>query len=109
MSSQMSLAIFVVAAGFITSAMASYGAAMLGGKDGSFRVSFQTLASIIWGFFVCLFAGPYLTLETSMEFWRKGLLSGQVFTIAVVVTMVWSFCTGVFVIQLLAYSGIIAV
>lgn len=107
MATHLALALFVILAGFVTSAMTSYGVALLEGREGGYRLSFETISSILWGFIICLVAGPFLTMEASLEFWRKGLLSLPVFSAAVAITMLWSFCTGVFVIQLLVLTGLI--
>ena len=98
--------LFVIAFGFVSSALiAMFFGIFTGG--GSFRISFRSISSVVSSFLICMFAGPYLALENGMRHWVSGNISTGLMLGAFVVAAVWSFCAGVFVVQLLAVLGIV--
>ena len=64
---------------------------------------------VLLGFVISMFAGPWLVASLTFERWREGRLSRGLATIAPPLTLLWSFCAGVFVIELLMIIGLVAV
>lgn len=98
--------LFVTGFGFVASAVTSLLCGLLSG-GGSFRLSFQTTGAVLTSFFICMFAGPYLAVENGVRHWISGSISAGLFLMAVLVAAIWSFCAGIFVIQVLAGLGVI--
>lgn len=69
-----------------------------------FGTPFEILSSII----LCFLAGPYLVLIQSYRFWKTQQITTSVFTICLFVSVIWSFCTGVFVIEVGLLLGILS-
>lgn len=99
---------FIVAFGFVTGALVNYLGGFLNEDGGSFRISFDTAPQILAGLFICMFAGPYLTIEKGVSFWRDGRLSNSIFCVAALISLLWSFCCGIFVVQMLWVLGLIS-
>lgn len=98
---------FIIAFGFVTGALVNYAGGISAEEGTGFRIRFETPAQVVSSFFICMLAGPYLTLEKSLSFWRQGQLSSGVFCAAAMVSLMWSFCSGIFIIQLLVLSGLV--
>lgn len=101
------LIFFIVAFGFVTGALVNYCGGLLNAEGRGFQISFDSASQIVAGFFICMFAGPYLTMEQGLAFWRNGRLSGGVFCFAALISLLWSFCSGIFVVQLLMVLGLV--
>ena len=106
---ELSLIVFVVAFGFVTSALVTFLCNLIGGHEKGFQISFDSKGQIVAGFALCMFAGPYLTMKNTLCFWREGLLSYGILTMAFLVCLLWSFFSGVLVTQLLVAWGLIGV
>lgn len=105
----MTMIILISALGFAGSALVAYSGGLLTGETGSYQLSLDSVGSVLAGFVVCMFAGPFITVEQSISYWRDGLISGKAISFAILVSMVWSFCSGILIVQLLAYMGLVAV
>jgi len=107
--SQLAMILFIAALGFVGSALAAFSSGLLTGRSGSYQVSFESVTSVLLGFVICMFAGPFITAEHSLSYWREGNLSNSGFTFAVGVCIVWSFCSGILFMLLLANMGFLVV
>jgi len=107
--SEMTMIILISALGFAGSALVAYSGGLLTGETGSYQLSFDSVGGVVAGFLVCMFAGPFITVEQSIAYWRDGLISGRGVSFALLVSLAWSFCSGILIVQFLAYAGIIAV
>jgi hypothetical protein len=105
----LALVFMIMASGFVTGALVNYGSALVAGQDGGFRISFDNPFAIIVSFFVVMFVGPILTMQGAIKYLRLGSVSLKVFGAAFVICLLWSFCSGVLIVQLLALIGVIAV
>ncbi len=98
---------FIVAFGFVTGALVNYAGGMFSDGEGGFKIRLETPGHIVGSFFVCMLAGPYLTAEKSLSFWKQGRLSNTLFCTATLISLMWSFCSGIFIIQMLVLLGLI--
>ncbi|MFK5979369.1 MAG: hypothetical protein QM488_10830 [Rhizobiaceae bacterium] len=99
--------LFILASGFITAGFISAMHQTVSGSKAGFRVSFSGPLVALWSLFVCLFAGPYIVIKSAGVFWSKGALSGAVMASCALLSMFWSFCSGIFVVQTLYIVGLI--
>lgn len=101
------IAAMVIALGF---AAAGFTAALfraLHQQNAAFHAKFATLGQAFWSLLLCSFAGPFIILSGSLAHWRAGALPTPVFGAAALLCGVWSFCSGVVLVQLLLLAGII--
>lgn len=108
-SMNMALVAFLIAFGFVTSALVYNADVAIRGKPAGIALSSYNIAHVLFGFVFCMFVGPYIVLERSFTFWRFGGISMPVLLICGLIALLWSFCSGVFVAQLLMISGIVTV
>lgn len=71
-------------------------------------LKFGTTLEIIWSIVMCFLAGPYLVLIQSYRFWKASVIPSAVFTVCIFVSLIWSFCSGIFVVEVGLLMGIIA-
>ncbi len=105
----MTMILFVSAIGFVGSAVIAYSGGLLTGTSGGYQLSFHSLSAIIVGFFVCMFAGPFITAQHGLTYWRDGFISAKELCFAFSVSLVWSFCAGVVFVILMAQLGFVAI
>lgn len=106
---QSSLVASITISGFIAAAIMDCGVVALTGSNARFEVSARRPMWSAAIFMFCMFAGPYLLLTKSLKFWREGYLPSLVFLACCFVSAVWSFCSGIFVLQALVMSKIVVV
>ena len=100
---------FIVAFGFVTAALLHSAELAIRGQRTGFTVSFENAGRFLLGFVYCMFVGPYIVLERGVIFWRRGGISSELLALSFLITVLWSFCSGIFVTQLLMVSGIVPV
>ena len=105
----LALMAFIVGFGFVTAALLHSMELALRGERAGFSVSFQNAGRFLAGFVYCMFVGPYIVFERGLAFWRVGGISAEVFALSFMVTLLWSFCSGIFVTQLLMAVGAVPV
>jgi hypothetical protein len=112
MGFQTGLILYVLAAGFVAAGLLNALHQSIVGIDedevGRFLVlRFDSPASIAWSMLICVFAGPYLVLSNGYHFWRMNVLPTSALLICAILSMIWSFCSGVFIIEsVLALSAL---
>lgn len=74
----------------------------------TFALKFRTLPETIWSITMCFLAGPYLVLIQSYRYWQKQHIPSSAFSICVLISIMWSFCTGVFIVEVGLLIGIIS-
>ena len=99
----------VIASGFVTAAMLGSLVAAIDGDDRGIRITTETPAKAAATFVFCMFAGPYLVASKSLKFWRDGYIPGSILAFCGFISVLWSFCSGILVLQLLSLSGVVAV
>ena len=113
MGIQTGLILYVLAAGFVAAGLLNALHRSIAGIDeenevGRFLVlRFGSPASIAWSFLICVFAGPYLVISNGYHFWRLNVLPTSALLVCAILSMIWSFCSGVFIIEsVLALSAL---
>jgi len=113
MSSQFIIITYVLAVGFVLAGLlnAVHVAIMPNGEDenGHFLLYFDTPLATIWSIIICIFAGPYLVAKNGLRFWTKGLLPNTALVMCGIVTLVWSFCSGIIIVETAISLGILVV
>lgn len=71
-------------------------------------LKFGSTLEILWSIVMCFLAGPYLVLIQSYRFWKANIIASSVFTICIFISVIWSFCSGIFVVEAGLLIGIIA-
>ena len=62
-------------------------------------LKFGSPMEIIWSIIMCFLAGPYLVLIQSYRFWRVKQIPASAFIICAFVSVIWSFCSGIFIVE----------
>jgi len=111
MSSQLSIVLFVLASGFVTAALLNAIHQMLPGTEtemgqNALVLHFDSPSSIAWSAIICVFAGPYLVLSQGIYFWKRSYLPLGGLLFCGLVSVLWSFCSGVVVMESLIALGI---
>ncbi len=101
--------LFVGASGFTLSGLLYALHASATHDQPGFRLSFRNPAATGWSVILCLLAGPYIIISNALRYWREGLLPGSILAFCTALSVLWSFCSGVFVVQALHLTGLITV
>lgn len=64
-----------------------------------FRARFDGISNAFWSLALCIFGGPYIILDAVFSSWRRGSASGELVAGTVFVSVLWSFCSGVVLVQ----------
>jgi len=104
MGSQTGLVLYVLVAGFVAAGLLNALHPAIVGEnrqDSSpvLELRFDTPASIAWSMIVCVFAGPYLLVRNSYQFWRLDILTAPALLVCLVLSAIWSFCSGVVIVE----------
>lgn len=101
--------LFAAASGFAAAGFLGALHQCLTGSRPVFRVSLRSPVHLVWGFFVCMFAGPQIVTAGALRRWRQKQLPVTVLLLAVMLSLVWSLCAGIVVAQFWLLTGMIAV
>lgn len=88
-----------VAAGFLN-ALHRFLSDALGGKTDKLILPLDRPEAVIWSAFICSFAGPYLIVFHGLHFWRRSQLPLSGLLLCALVSLFWSFCCGILIVQL---------
>ena len=102
------LILFAIGFGFVAAAIFTFSLVIASESGKGFRISLESRWQIATGFVLCMFAGPFLTMKNSFSFWRQGLLSNQIFMVATLLSVLWSFFSGVLITEFLVFSGMVS-
>lgn len=131
MGSQMGIVLYVIASGFVMAGFLNamhqfthgvWGTISASNSDGTelgtsspeienisvLALKFGSPMEIIWSIIMCFLAGPYLVLIQSYRFWRVEQIPASAFIICAFVSIVWSFCSGIFIVEAGLMLGLIA-
>ncbi len=100
---------YVIACGFTAAGFVAALFRAIFEHQPAFYARFNTPALAIWSLVLCTFAGPWILVSASLCTWRDGRPRPVVVAAAALVSAVWSFCSGVVLVQLAALAGIAAV
>lgn len=99
----------VAGLGFVTAAIIGNLIAITANPPPGFNISMESPVKALATFMYCMFAGPYLVADNSLTFWRSGYITVPVFAICAALSGMWSFCSGILIVQVLALSGVVSV
>lgn len=107
MGSQIVLVLLVLASGFVAAGLlnALHRSVIAANEDengGRLVLYFDTPGAIAWSMLMCVFAGPFIVLSNGLYLWRQNLIPAIGLTLCVVLSAVWSFCSGVFIVEMVA-------
>jgi len=98
---------FIIGLGFVAAAFLYCADYAIRGKPAYLVLSSPNMLHVMGNFVFCMFAGPYVVAERGLEFWRSGRVPFGILIVCGIISLMWSFCSGVFVAQLLTGLGII--
>lgn len=101
--------LLIPAIGFATAGVLSAMLQFSGGGGIRFPAYRGSSAALALSFAACMFAGPYLAVSILAERWRQGSLTAILAMTMPLIVLLWSFCAGVFVIEILATIGLVAI
>jgi hypothetical protein len=113
MGTQLGIVAFVLAFGFVT-------AGLLNALHCSFQkfdeeeerdllvLHFDSPANIAWAVVMCVFAGPYLVAKNGLHFWKIDVLPLSALMLCGFISLIWSFCSGVFIVESALALGIVS-
>lgn len=117
LSAQMSVIAYVLAAGFVAAGLLNAlhrvvherldTAAEEDVLNPGLVLYFDTPANIGWSMFVCVFAGPWLVLSQGIWFWKQDVLPLAALAMCGLLSVIWSFCSGVFIFEVLMSFGVV--
>ena len=100
--------IFVIACGFVSAALlGSLRAAANGNSPDRLTVSRGAPIATAITFAYCMFAGPYLIVHKAVHAHREHVLPIAAFALVALLALLWSLCSGVFIVQALVLAGLI--
>ncbi|MCO5133692.1 MAG: hypothetical protein M9908_04930 [Phyllobacteriaceae bacterium] len=79
-------------------------------NDGSpaLLLSFETPLDKAWSLIMCTFAGPYYLVRYGLRFWLQSILPGPAFALCLALGAVWSFFSGVVLVETALLVGAIS-
>lgn len=77
--------------------------------DGAGTLKFGGAFETTWSIVVCTFAGPYLIVSNGIRFWQLDILATPVLFLCAGISLIWSFCSGVLLMEILIAFGIVVV
>lgn len=101
------IVIFVLASGFTAAGLVSAVHETVSGNNSDFRLSFANPLKAGWSLFVCLFAGPYIMIRNTAICWLNGTVPGAIMLFCLGVSVIWSYCSGCFVVHSMIGLGLI--
>jgi len=97
----------VLASGFIAAGLVSAMHRTVSGETADFRLPLYNPLLAGWSLFLCLFAGPIIVITNAAKLWVKDAISDRLMVLCIAISFIWSFYSGIFVIQTLQFSGLI--
>lgn len=103
--------IYVMATGFVAAGLLNALHATMqlpqDNRDGAPAVllSFETPLHKTWSLILCTFAGPYYLIRYGLRFWLQSILPGSAFLMCLVLGAVWSFFSGVVLVEMAIFLG----
>ena len=100
------MALFVLACGLTSAGMLNSICAIVTGTPARFRLGAHPVLALL-SFAIIMFAGPYVLARNVLLQRQSRRLSFSLTVFAACIFLVWSFCAGIFVVQILALAGLI--
>lgn len=101
------LAVFVVAFGFVTAAIITSVYGICFKVDEKVIISFETLQQAVLGIMFFMVSGPYLIFNNGVSLWKNGQIPTSFAGLCFAASLLWSFCLGILMIQLIMLTGIL--
>jgi hypothetical protein len=91
---------FAIACGFTAAGLLASLYRLANNGEAGFRALFDTPSQVLWSVLLCTFAGPWIILSASLHVWRRGRMPAPWLAFATALCAVWSFCSGVVIVQM---------
>lgn len=98
---------YVIACGFTAAGLVAAAFRVAFGANPRFHARFDTFLAAGWSLLLCMFAGPFILVSAAISRWRRGRISAPVAAVATLTALVWSFCSGVVLVQLALLAGLL--
>jgi len=105
----MPLVLFITATGFITAAILSCAVQSANREAVTLSMPVNVPLKIVLLFIYCMFAGPYLVLSNTLKILNEREVPLYMLGVGFIITLIWSMCSGIFIVQLLLVLGVVAV
>ncbi len=103
------LVLFIIAMGFVTAAFVSSFVQPNAQEPDGLVLPLDSGPKIFALFIYCMFAGPYLVARNGLSVFVKHGLPFYMLGGCFIVSTIWSLCSGILIVQLLAIMGVIGV
>lgn len=91
---------YAISIGFVAAGILASTYQLMTLKPPSFVVSLETWGSVAMSVFLCAFAGPFIVMRNAIRGRQVEGRPVKWFAISAVITAVWSFCSGLVMIDL---------
>jgi hypothetical protein len=91
---------FAMACGFTAAGFTASLYRLSHSGEAGFRALFDSPSQVFWSFLLCTFAGPWIILRASLHVWRGGAMPTPWLAFPAAICALWSFCSGVFIVQM---------
>ncbi len=105
----MVMALGFTVAGFLTTLHRTVFPAVDNVGDGAILLQFDTVGHSLWSSVICTLGGPYILFVKALRFRVRQVLSFAGLTICASVSLLWSFCSGVLIVETLIAVRIIQI
>ena len=99
---------FLVAFGFVVAAIIFTIRQWISGLHGDESGKFW-LQVTVWNVVYCMFAGPYMLVSRLLKVHRSREIGITLVASGLLLAVLWSFCSGILVVQALAAAGIVTI
>lgn len=103
------IAAFVLASGFTAAGLLSSMHRLVWPDEendpGRLVLHFHTPAAVAWSLIICAFTGPWLLITKGIHFWRLEIMPAAGLALCMALAFIWSFFSGIVVVESLRFLG----
>ena len=101
------LVAFAIGCGYSAAGVVASVHGLFDGGRIRFVAVFGSFGDAVWSVLLSALGGPYIVAGSALRSWRRRGISTTALAAAGLLCAVWSFCSGVLLLQMLALAGIV--
>lgn len=105
----MGLIFFIIAIGFVSAALLSNLVQLKTDDPNDFYLPVNNGPRMVLVFIICMFSGPYLVIRNAIVFANNFGMPPYVLGCCFGVSILWSLCSGILIVQTLTLIGVIGI